>query len=185
MKKVFPREGNRGLTLRWLPLLPAALLAAALLAGCGSGSGDTQAKDSDLPGDEASQARMEEVVAFVEEAVEYANASGKEAALAEFSDPNGSFKRGELYIYAYDFTGTVLAHGGDAGLIGRNIIDYEDPNGVKVIQGLIDVARGGEGWFSYTWENPETGEQEPKLGYVMKVDDSWWLGSGTYEEVSP
>ena len=42
------------------------------------------------------------------------------------------------------------------------------------------MAQGGEGWFVYTWNNPQTGKQEPKLGYVMKVDDTWWLGSGTY-----
>jgi cytochrome c len=122
----------------------------------------------------------QEVVAFVQEAVAYAQANGKEAALAEFSDPNGSFKRGELYIYAYDFDGNVIAHGGNAKLIGQNLIDYTDPNGVKVIQGLIEVAEGGEGWFSYTWDNPQSGKQEPKQGYVMKVDDTWWLGSGTY-----
>ncbi len=131
-------------------------------------------------GDQAAMEKRQEVVAFVQEAVAYAQANGKEAALAEFSDPNGSFKRGELYIYAYDFNGNVIAHGGDVTLIGKNLIDYEDPNGVKVIQGLIEVARGGQGWFPYTWNNPQSGKQEPKLGYVMKVDDTWWLGSGTY-----
>jgi cytochrome c len=131
-------------------------------------------------GDQAAMEKRQEVVAFVQEAVTYAQANGKEASLAEFSDPNGSFKRGELYIYAYDFNANVIAHGGDATLIGKNLIDYEDPNGVKVIQGLIEVARGGQGWFPYTWNNPQSGKQEPKLGYVMKVDDTWWLGSGTY-----
>jgi cytochrome c len=131
-------------------------------------------------GDQAAMEKRQEVVAFVQEAVAYAQANGKEKALAEFSDPNGSFKRGELYIYAYDFDGNVLGHGGDASLIGKNLIDYEDPNGVKVIQGLIAVAREGQGWFPYTWNNPQSGKQEPKLGYVMKVDDTWWLGSGTY-----
>lgn len=131
-------------------------------------------------GNEDAKPRREAVVPFVEEAVAYARANGKEKALAEFSDPNGSFNRDELYIYAYDFEGNVLGHGGDQSLIGKNLIDYTDPNGVKVIQGLISVAETGEGWFTYTWDNPQTGRQEMKLGYVMKVDDTWWLGSGTY-----
>ncbi len=131
-------------------------------------------------GNQAAVAKRQAVVTFVQEAVAYVQANGKDKALAEFSDPNGSFKRGELYIYAYDFNANVIAHGGDASLIGKNLIDYTDPNGVKAIQGLIEVARGGEGWFVYTWNNPQTGKQEPKLGYVMKVDDTWWLGSGTY-----
>lgn len=131
-------------------------------------------------GNESAKVRREAVTPFVEEAVAYARANGKEGALAEFSDPDGSFKRGELYIYAYDFEGNVLGHGGDQTLIGKSLIDYTDPNGVKVIQGLIAVAETGQGWFTYTWNNPQTGKQEMKLGYVMKVDDTWWLGSGTY-----
>ncbi len=131
-------------------------------------------------GNQSAKPRREAVTPFVEEAVAYARENGREKALAEFSDPNGSFKRGELYIYAYDFQGNVLGHGGDQSLIGKNLIDYTDPNGVKVIQGLIAVAETGEGWFTYTWNNPQTGKQEMKLGYVMRVDDTWWLGSGTY-----
>lgn len=124
----------------------------------------------------------EEVVRFVDEAVEYAKKNGREKALAEFTDQAGEFKRGELYIYAYDFSGTVIAHGGDPTLVNQNLIEYEDPNGVKVIQELIEIVQNsGSGWLSYTWENPETGEQESKLGYVVKVDDTWFLGSGTYE----
>ena len=124
----------------------------------------------------------EEVVAFVDEAVDYAKKNGKEKALAEFTDQAGEFQRGELYLYAYDFSGNVLAHGGDPTLVNQNLIDYEDPNGVKVIQKLVEIAQNnGSGWLSYTWENPETGKQESKLGYVVKVDDTWFLGSGTYE----
>lgn len=52
----------------------------------------------------------ETLVAFVDRAAAYVNTYGKEKALAEFNDLNGSFIEGELYIYAYDFNGTTLAH---------------------------------------------------------------------------
>jgi cytochrome c len=122
-----------------------------------------------------------EVERFVDEAVEYARDNGREKALAGFTEQGGEFQRGELYIYAYDFSGKVLAHGGDPSLVGQDLIDYTDPNGVKVIQELVKLARGGSGWLDYTWENPQTGEQQAKKGYVVKVDDTWFLGSGTYE----
>ncbi|MBN1288599.1 MAG: cache domain-containing protein [Actinobacteria bacterium] len=124
-----------------------------------------------------------EVVDFVEEAVDYARVNGKEKALTEFSDRNGAFVRngGDLYVYAYDFNGNVIAHGGDQSLIGKNLIDFKDPEGLPVIQKLVKLAQGGSGWLTYTWENPETGKQQKKLGYVMKVDDTWFLGSGMYE----
>ncbi len=155
--------------LAMMALAILGLTAGLVLAGCGS-----------QPAAPVKPARTD-VEAFVQEAVDYANTQGKEAALAEFSNLNGSFERGELYIYAYDFSGTVLAHGGDPALVGKNLINYQDPAGFYVIQALIEKARTGSGWVSYTWDNPQTGRQDPKLGYVMKVDDNWWLGSGIYE----
>jgi signal transduction histidine kinase len=117
----------------------------------------------------------------VDEAVDYTKANGKEKALEVFTDRNGEFVRGELYIFAYDFDGKVLAHGGNAALVGQNLIDMKDPNGVMVIQELRKIAEGDGGWLEYMWENPLTGKIEPKVGYVVRVDDNWWLGSGFYE----
>lgn len=132
-------------------------------------------------GAEVSKPTTREVEQFVEEAVENAEENGKEKALAEFTDQGGEFQRGELYVYAYDFSGNVLAHGGDPSLVGQDLIDYTDPNGVKVIRELIKLAEEGGGWLDYTWENPDTGEQQAKKGYVLKVDDTWFVGSGIYE----
>ncbi len=126
------------------------------------------------------KATKEEVVSIVKEAVDYAKANGKEKALAEFSNQQGLFKRGELYIFAYDFDGNAIAHGGNLAFIGQNLINMKDPNGVMVIQELIKQAKKGNGWLDYMWDNPQTGKVEPKVGYVMKVDDTWWLGSGIY-----
>lgn len=122
-----------------------------------------------------------QVEAFVEEAVKYAKDNGQEKALAVFSDRNGDFVRGELYIYAYDKDGKVIAHGGTANLVGQNLIEMKDPNGVMVIQELRKLAQGGGGWLEYMWNNPLTGKVEPKVGYVLPVDETWWLGSGYYE----
>ena len=51
-----------------------------------------------------------ELVSFVESAVAYAQKNGKDKALKEFSNKTGSFVSGDLYIYAYDFNGTNIAH---------------------------------------------------------------------------
>jgi signal transduction histidine kinase len=122
-----------------------------------------------------------DVQAFVNKALAYAQTAGKEAALAAFTQKSGEFHQGQLYIYAYDFSGTVIAHGGDPTLVGKNLIDMTDPNGVHVIQELVRLATQGGGWLYYTWPNPaHDSTEEPKLGYVEKVDDTWFLGSGTY-----
>ena len=70
------------------------------------------------------------LVSFVESAVAYAQKNGKDKALKEFSNKTGSFVRGDLYIYAYDFNGTCLAHPFKTDWIGKNKLDYTDSNGV-------------------------------------------------------
>ena len=134
------------------------------------------------PGPSASTAATQAAVqAFVEKAVAYARINGKDKALAAFTAPGGEFHEGQLYIYAYDFSGKVIAHGGDPSLVGKNLIGMKDPNGVPVIKDLVRLARQGSGWLYYTWPNPANDDrEEAKLGYVTKVDDGWFLGSGTY-----
>jgi signal transduction histidine kinase len=124
----------------------------------------------------------ETMIAFVREAVAYADANGKDAALAEFNRANGSFVRGELYIYAYDFNGTTIAHPFNPEKIGVNRLNETDAHGNYFIKDLRDAARNGTGFVEFYYINPvHNMTVEKKLGYVEKVDDSWWLGSGIYE----
>jgi signal transduction histidine kinase len=126
-------------------------------------------------------ATKEEMVAFVREAVGYADQNGKEKALAEFSNRNGSFVRGALYIYAYDYNGTTIAHPVNPEKIGVNRINETDAEGNLFIRDLRQAAYNGTGFATYTYINPvHNNTIEEKLGYAMKVDDTWWLGSGIY-----
>ncbi|MBU4198755.1 MAG: cache domain-containing protein [Verrucomicrobia bacterium] len=125
----------------------------------------------------------EQMVKFVEEAAAYVKKVGREAALKEFSNRKGKFVRekGELYIYAYDFKCVCLAHGYTPDLVGRDLTEKKDNHGLLVIQQLRDtVVRDGKGFVEYGWTDPATGKEGRKLGYVVKVDDSLWLGSGIY-----
>jgi cytochrome c len=122
-----------------------------------------------------------ELVSFVESAVAYARENGKEKALDEFSNKTGSFVRGKLYIYAYDFNGTNIAHPFKSDWIGKNKINQTDSNGVSYIKNLIQVAKEGKGFTYFIFPNPaHDNRDEFKIGYAMKVDDTWWLGSGIY-----
>ena len=122
-----------------------------------------------------------DVQTFVRKALAYAREHGKKAALKAFTAPGGEFRQGELSVYAYDFNGTVIANGGDPTLVGKNLLGAEDPNGVPVVKEQVALAEGGGGWLYYTWPNPaHDNKQEAELGYVLKVDNDWFLGSGTY-----
>ena len=122
-----------------------------------------------------------ELVSFVESAVAYAQENGKDRALDEFSNKAGSFVRGDLYIYAYDFNGTNIAHPFKPDWISKNKLIETDSNGVPYIRNLINVAKEGKGFTYFIFPNPAHGNRDEfKIGYVMKVDDNWWLGSGIY-----
>jgi hypothetical protein len=124
----------------------------------------------------------EELVTFVDSAITYAKANGKEKALEEFSNPNGSFVKGELCIYSYDFSGLTIAHPFNPEKIGVNRINEKDAKGMLFIKDLRDAAQNGSGFVSFYYINPAHNRAvEQKPGYVKKVDNNWWLGSGIYQ----
>jgi cytochrome c len=127
-------------------------------------------------------ATREEMVAFVKEAVTYARANGKEMALMEINNRNGSFFRGELYLYAYDMNGTTIAHPVNPEKIGVNRLNEKDAEGNLFIKDLRQAALNETGFVTYYYINPtHNNAVEKKLGYAMTVDPTWWLGSGIYQ----
>lgn len=123
----------------------------------------------------------ETLVAFVESAVAYVKENGKENALAEFNNPNGSFVRGELYIYAYDFNGTTLAHPVNPEKVGVNRLNETEADVGIFLAEMNDAVRDGDGFHRIVYINPaHNGTLESKLAYGVQVDEGWWLGSGVY-----
>jgi polar amino acid transport system substrate-binding protein len=122
-----------------------------------------------------------ELISFLEDARNFTLSNGRDEALRAFSDPKGQFVKGERYIFAYDFNGTLLAHPYLHKLIGRNNLDLVDPNGVHYVRNLIEVAKNGQGFAMNVYPNPnQSNRTEIKLLYVVKVDDNLWIGSGIY-----
>jgi polar amino acid transport system substrate-binding protein len=123
----------------------------------------------------------EDLTTFVGEAIMYAGKNGKDAALQEFNNVNGSFVRGNLYIYAFDYNGTTLALPHQPRLIGTDLSGLQDPFGVNYTRVEISLAQHGGGFIFYHYPNPARNMTlEPKMSYVKKVDETWWLGAGVY-----
>ena len=124
-----------------------------------------------------------ELASLVGEAIAYAERNGKDAALAEFNDRNGSFVRGNLYVYAFDYDGTTLALPHQPGLIGTDLSGLQDPYGVNYTRVEILLAQHGGGFVFYHYPNPARNMTlEPKMSFVRGVDETWWLGAGVYLE---
>lgn len=134
----------------------------------------------DVPAVFSAESRLD-LVNLVDEAFAYAQENGKEKALEAIGDRNGEFVDGDLYVFAYDFNNTVLAHPIQPELIGKNRSGELDLYGVAIGRDIMDAAKDGTGLVYYSYPDPAK-KMAPsiKLGYVRKVSDDWWLGSGIY-----
>lgn len=117
---------------------------------------------------------------FVANAKSYAHANGKEKALAAFNNTSGQFIDGELYIFAYDYNGTVLSWLNRPDQIGVNRFNATDPVGAYHVQEMITTAKNGGGMVDYYSTNPLTNATDLKISYVTDVDGTWLLGAGRY-----
>ncbi len=131
----------------------------------------------------------DKMVAMVDDAVKYATKEGKQKALKTFMDktPNTRFQQGELYLYTYDFKGTVISHGAKPHLVGKNIWKLQDKRGKLLIQALTKCAENKNGGYVlYYWPHPQKPSQIlMKLGFVKPViakgkPENYWTGSGIY-----
>lgn len=112
--------------------------------------------------------------ALVKAIVAYAKANGKEKAIAEGNSPTSQFKKGVLYIFAYDQKGTALIHI-NPKMVGKPLIGMKDADGVPLIQEMIKIGdTKGSGWFNYKWPNATTNAVEPKSSYVEKYDGVYY-----------
>jgi cytochrome c len=114
----------------------------------------------------------EEAMALVDKAVALAEESGIDKAVLAFNDTAGEFVMKDLYIFVVDMSGTVLAHGAKAELIGKNLMSLQDTDGKFIIKDMIEMAKTkSEGWVDYKWENPMTKSIGNKSTYFRKVKD--------------
>jgi len=114
----------------------------------------------------------DEATALVEKSIAFYKANGKEKALAEISNPGGQFVRGEFYVFIWDLNGTVIAHGANQKLIGKDVSGLKDADGKLFVKEGVEMGKSkGSGWVDYKWTNPVTKKMDEKSTFVKKVDD--------------
>lgn len=113
----------------------------------------------------------DEAVVLVQNAVAFYKTNGLEKTIDEVSKPSGQFARGELYVFVYDMSATMLAHP-NPKLIGQNLLDVPDAAGNKFRKAIVELAASaGKGWVDYKYQNPKSKMTEDKTTYFEKVDD--------------
>jgi signal transduction histidine kinase len=129
-------------------------------------------------------ADRDDAKALVKRAAAYVKYQGKERALAEISTSKGMFDKGELYVFAYDLQGVMLAHPKNPALIGQNLIAVPDTEGKLFRKEIVEKAKSqGSGWVDYVYLNPETNRQEHKTTYFQRMGDII-ICCGVYQDYS-
>ncbi len=119
---------------------------------------------------------------LVGEAAGYAAENGREKALEEINNPAGRFTQGDLFVWAETSDGTILADPYWKESIGKNYLNYTDPYGAKTTAGSLNVVKRGQGFTGAMFPDTATGSSTPipKLLFLKRIDEDWWIGTGIY-----
>lgn len=141
-----------------------------------------QLREGNLTGITVRNHTRTELYDLVGEATAYAQENGREKALAEINNPSGKFARDDLFVWAEDFNGTVLADPYWKEGIGKNWLNATDPYGAAPTVMNINAIRSGTGFTRAMFPDTSAGGTRPvpKLLYARAIDDDWWIAGGIY-----
>ncbi|WP_181295862.1 cache domain-containing protein [Pseudomonas sp. Q2-TVG4-2] len=169
-----------------LPLLLAVAVVCALVIVQNQRLGEQQAQLIEASILASKQAELKHYVEMATSIIAPLYGSGLDdeetkqkvlAALSRFSFGSDG------YFFVYDRNGRNLMHPRQPELVGQDLWNMTDPNGLPVIQALMQSAKSGEGFQRYTWQKPSSGQFAAKLAYVVMLDRwGWMLGTGLYLE---
>jgi cytochrome c len=157
---------------RMTRILSIAAAALALMLGGTS----TLAQDK-------SKGSAKEATAMVQSAIAHIKKVGREKAFADFDNSKGAFVDRDLYIVVYDLKGKVLAHGANAKMIGKDLIDLRDVDGKYFVKERVEMmskSPDAKGWQDYKFMNPTSSQIEPKSMYLQRYEDLI-VGCGIYK----
>lgn len=128
----------------------------------------------------------EELVSFVERAVELIETEG-EAAFPKFRERDTDWFSDNLYIFVWGLDGMRYVYPPDPQGEGKNMLDLQDATGKPIGRLFVEAVSGetGEGWVSYMWPEPDSDEPIEKNTFLKKAvapsGIEYLVGSGIYE----
>ncbi|MFA9216357.1 MAG: cache domain-containing protein [Sphingomonadaceae bacterium] len=111
--------------------------------------------------------------AMVKKAVAHIKKEGDTKAYADFTAKAAQFIDRDLYIVVYRLDGTVLAHGSNGKMVGKNLIELKDIDGKAFVKERVEMGKSKPNfWQDYKFTNPETKKIEPKQMYCERLSET-------------
>lgn len=134
-----------------------------------------------VPATAADHGTRDEAVAMVKRVQAKFKKDGSDSTFKAVTAKDKEFNDRDLYPFIYTLDGTkCVAHGANAAMVGKNLIDLKDQDGKYLIRELSATAKNpGHGWVDYKWPNPITKLIESKSSYVERMGD-YFVGVGVY-----
>lgn len=105
--------------------------------------------------------------------------AGKKALIRELLDPIRFEDDASGYYFVYQGT-TNIALPPRAELVGQDLRELADANGLHYVQELLRQASAGGGYVAYIFPKPN-GSEEHKLSYAEMIPGTdFWIGTGVY-----
>jgi methyl-accepting chemotaxis protein len=113
---------------------------------------------------------------FVEKAK--AGTISEEAAKRTALDAIGAIRFDATnYVFVLNFDGVMIAHP-KADLVGKNLLDAQDPNGKYYNREIAAAGKAGRGFVEYEWVKPGATATSHKVSYVAGVPEWGWMVVG-------
>lgn len=111
----------------------------------------------------------EEVESLTRQAAEYWLDNGRKEIIRELSTPEGRFDRGEIFVFACDMKGTLIAHRDMKKNPCRYMYSKADRKSSKLKKKMFTLARTeGAGWLTCYQYNPGKRKFSKKYLYILK-----------------
>lgn len=122
-----------------------------------------------------------EAEAMVKKGIAFIKANGNEKGYAEITKKGGQFSDRDLYLVVYGLDGVVHAHGSNAKMVGKNLIDLKDIDGKAFVKERVELGKAKASfWQEYKFTNPESKKIEPKIMYCERLEQAVVCG-GIYK----
>ena len=116
---------------------------------------------------------------LAERAAAFLKSKGAAVALPAFTARTHGFGAGDLYVFVFDFHGTLVASGGWPQHVGATVIGPDSAGGPYGRIRSLAASPAGRGWVHYNWYSPCTRSMQSKMTYVIRVG-AYIVGVGAY-----